>query len=101
MNIYAIRDLKAEAYMTPFFARTHGEAIRMVQNAVNDPQSGFHKHAADYILFMIGQFEDLTGHIDGEMSPVHVQDLSTLQNINLATSGLGQAILDETSNKGQ
>ena len=82
MNIYGIRDLKAEAYMTPFFARTHGEAIRMVQNAVNDPQSGFHKHSEDYILYMLGQFDDQTGHIDGEMVPVHVEDLHSLKLLN-------------------
>ena len=84
VNIYSIHDIKTEAFMQPFFARSHGEAIRMVENAVEDPQSGFHKHAQDYRLFFIGIFEDGPGEITGHQA-VHIQDLSAFTNTTKPT----------------
>ena len=61
MNIYAIHDLKAEAYLKPFFAEADGLAIRMFQEAANDPEHGFHKYAEDYTLFAIGVWDERAG----------------------------------------
>lgn len=77
INVYSIRDIKAEAYMSPFFARTHGEAIRMVETAVNDPKSNFHQHAADYTLIYIGIFDDQSGYLEA-VEHIHINDLSAL-----------------------
>jgi hypothetical protein len=63
-NIYSIFDSKAEAYLDPFYAPTDGVAIRMFQQAANDASSDFHKFAADYTLFKIGEFDVAGGLVE-------------------------------------
>jgi len=61
MNIYAVWDAKAEAYLQPFFTKTHGLAVRMFQQAANDQEHQFNQYAEDYTLFCIGVWEENTG----------------------------------------
>lgn len=70
LRCYAIFDSKVEAYNTPFFQRTHGEAIRSFETAVSDPQSDFFKHSADFTLFHLGVFNDGSGTLEAEVIPV-------------------------------
>lgn len=63
LHIYGIYDNKVEAYNTPFFARSNGEAIRMFANAVNQEGSDFNRWANDYCLYRIGSFNADTGEI--------------------------------------
>lgn len=60
---FCVRDEKAEAYLRPFFSDTRGSALRAFGDAVNDPQSPFFKHPADYTLFEIGSFNELSGQM--------------------------------------
>jgi len=60
-KVFAIYDSKAEAYMVPFFQPTKGQALRMFQDSCNDPKSQLNKHAADFTLFELGEYDDLTG----------------------------------------
>ena len=57
-KIFAIFDGKAEAYLQPMFLQTKGLAIRAFTGAINDPKHPFSKHAADYTLFEIGEWDD-------------------------------------------
>ena len=61
LRVYTIYDSKVEAYKTPFFARTHGEAIRMVTDAVFTDGHEFAKYAEDYTLFYMCEYDDETG----------------------------------------
>lgn len=61
MKIYAVHDLKAEAYLQPFFAGTDGLAIRMFQAAANDQEHQFWKYAEDYSLYCIGVWDESAG----------------------------------------
>lgn len=61
LNVYSIFDKAVGAHMQPFFARSEGEALRMIKQAVNDKNSGFYQNPADYILTYHGSFEDNTG----------------------------------------
>lgn len=61
-NVYTIYDCKAEAYLQPFQMQKKGQAIRAFENTVNDPNTQFHKHPADYTLFEIGEYDDSTGN---------------------------------------
>lgn len=63
MKIFSVYDDKADAYTQPFFAPTSGVAIRQFTQAANDEKHEFHKHAADYTLFEIGEFSEQTGAI--------------------------------------
>lgn len=69
LRMYSIFDAKAEAYNTPFFQRTHGEAIRSFETACADPQTDFFKHAGDYSLFFVGSFDALSATVQSEAVP--------------------------------
>lgn len=58
MEIYAIFDSKAEAYLRPFFCPNNAVAIRSFSAAAQQEGSDFNKHAADYTLFHIGSFDE-------------------------------------------
>lgn len=63
MMIYAIYDSKTEIYSQPHFLINKGTASRAWADAANDPQSPFSKHPADYTMFEIGHYNDITGNI--------------------------------------
>lgn len=60
-KVFAVFDSKAEAYLQPFFTYTAGQATRSFSDAVLDEGHQFHKHAGDYTLFQIGEYEDENG----------------------------------------
>lgn len=62
-RMFTVHDVKAEAFLLPFFARSRGEAVRMFETAVNTPDHQFARHASDFTLFEIGHFNDLTGEV--------------------------------------
>lgn len=63
LKVLAVYDSKVEAYLSPFFMRSRGEALRGFESAVNDPQTSFCRYPADYTLFEIGEFDESTGRI--------------------------------------
>jgi hypothetical protein len=63
LKIFTVYDSKAEAYLSPFHEKATGSAIRSFETAVNDPQSSFNKFPADFTLFEIGAFDELTGRV--------------------------------------
>lgn len=69
MNVYTIYDSKAEAYLTPFFEKTDGLAIRLFQRAANDPEHNFNRYAEDYTLFRIGSFFEQAGELVKLVAP--------------------------------
>ncbi len=62
LSVFTIRDSAAEAFMRPFFAQSSGSAVRSFSDAVNDPEeSPMGAHPEDYTLFLVGEFDELTG----------------------------------------
>lgn len=59
-KIFTVYDSKAEAYLQPFFSPAVGLAVRSFSDAVNTKDHQFSKHAADYTLFEIGAYDDVT-----------------------------------------
>ncbi len=60
-RMFCIHDVKAAAFMQPWFLHTDGMATRAFADCVNDPEHNFGRHPADYSLFYIGEFNDSTG----------------------------------------
>lgn len=65
-NIYTIYDVKAEAYLPPFYMQNEGLLKRTVLDTLADPNHLFSKHPEDYILYYAGTFEDTTGEFELE-----------------------------------
>lgn len=65
-NLYSIKDLTAQLFHNPFYARNNASAIRTFADAVKDERSDFNKHPEDYVLYHVGSFSDHDGTITPE-----------------------------------
>lgn len=63
-KLFAVRDSKSEAYMSPFCCGTHGEAERSFSDAcgnVEDRGNMIAMHPEDYTLFFVGEWDHERG----------------------------------------
>lgn len=63
LEVFSVYDVKAEAFIAPFFMSTIAQAIRAFSEACSQEGHAFRKHAEDYTLFHIGSFNDGTAEI--------------------------------------
>lgn len=61
--IFTIHDVKADAYLPPFFLPTEAMAIRTFGDCIADKEHAFGMHPSDYTLFVIGDWENTSGII--------------------------------------
>lgn len=61
--MFAIYDSKSQIFGFPFGARTPGEAQRQFDSLVNDPQTKISQYPEDFSLWLIGDYDDVTGHV--------------------------------------
>lgn len=61
--ICSIYDKATEAYMRPFQAQSQGQAVRMFEDLVTQPDHELAKHPEDYALFQVGTFDDTIGEL--------------------------------------
>jgi hypothetical protein len=66
VHLFAVRDTKADAFMSPFTMRTTAEAIRAFTQSVNDPSTQLYKTPEDFILYELADYNEATG----EISPI-------------------------------
>ena len=57
----SVFDVKASAYMQPFFVANTSMAIRGFGDAVNNPETGISKHPEDFQLYKVADFDDNKG----------------------------------------
>lgn len=86
LEIFSIRDSKAELFIQPFHAPTIAAGLRTFETAVNEQQSQFFQHSDDYTLFHIGTFDQSTGIITA---------LDAAANLGLASTLIRSAIQGE------
>lgn len=65
MKVFAVFDIKAKAYMQPFFGGNAGSAMRAFGDEVVKDGSPIGRHPEDYQLFELGLFNDNTGVLSG------------------------------------
>ena len=68
-KMFAIYDSKAEAYNTPFFFTTIGQATRAFSDEIANPRSQLHSHPEDFGLFELGTYDDATAKIESLSVP--------------------------------
>lgn len=63
LHIFAIKDLAADVFMTPYFHPNVGAVVRSFGDEVNrdDPQNMLNKHPEHFVLYELGTFDDNTG----------------------------------------
>ena len=72
LKLFSIRDQKSEAFGTPFYQATHGEAERNFRTLVNDNKSTVSQYPDDFDLYYLGTFDDNTGKVQTLDTPQHV-----------------------------
>lgn len=65
----AIYDSKAQYYWSPIVTKSIGEAERSFANEVNNPKSMLHTNPEDFGLYLIGDFDPITGQIEPLQQP--------------------------------
>ncbi|WNK14426.1 MAG: nonstructural protein [Microvirus sp.] len=70
--VMAVRDSASECYMRPFVTTSKGLAMRSFGDEVVRPESDFHKHPHDFILFHLGAYDDVTGMLEALAAPEQV-----------------------------
>lgn len=73
MKMFAIKDIKAEGFNTPFFQPTFGLAERMFKEACQDEKSIISKNKEDFSLYYMGEFDQKSGDFTPEQ-PKHICD---------------------------
>lgn len=61
LEMFAVYDSAVEAFMTPFFARSKGEALRSFIDACSDGKTNFCRHPEHFALYLVGSFDDDSG----------------------------------------
>ena len=61
LQMFAIYDSAAHAYMQPIFSHNEELAVRSWSDAVNQPDTMFFKFPDDYTLHHLGEWDDGTG----------------------------------------
>lgn len=70
---YSVYDLKAAAFAPPFFVVNDQVALRVMAGALADPTHPMSQHPADFVLHLIGQFDDEIGHFECLPEPKALQ----------------------------
>lgn len=73
LKLYVIRDQRT-SYMTPSVDYNDQSAVRNFEHAVLQKDSLFNTHAEDYSLYRIGEYDNNTGRVVPEESPVLILD---------------------------
>lgn len=60
-RVYSVYDSKAKAYSQPIFSMNNATMIRSFTKAANQEGHDFHTFAADYTLFCLAEWDELTG----------------------------------------
>lgn len=58
MQLVAIKDTAAQAFMQPVFCHATGVALREFADAVNSGDHQFAKHPEDFEMYFLGEFDD-------------------------------------------
>lgn len=61
LKVFAVHDMKAKAFLQPFYSPSIGSALRAFGDACGEVGSPFNKHPEDYVIYEIGTYDDSTG----------------------------------------
>jgi len=83
LQIFALYDKKGQAYMEVWHFPHVGQVIRHVEDCLNT-QHPLAKHPADYDIYKLGEFDNVSGEITPVTPPLFIQTtLSLKTNIEI------------------
>lgn len=73
MKLYAVRDVKADAFGAPMSIATEGLARRSFLEACMDQRSDLCKYPNDYMLYELGSYDPNSGEVKAHLpSPIFI-----------------------------
>lgn len=71
IKVFSVYDSKVSCFRHPFFMPFVGQAVRSFIDLANDGKSDISKYPADFTLFEHGSFNDETGMLTVEKTPIN------------------------------
>lgn len=62
--VYSIFDKGVQAFMSPFYTRAQGEAVRVFEQLINDKNTNCSKWPADFTMYRLGSYDDSNGFFE-------------------------------------
>ena len=78
LDIFAVKDVKTNAFLKPFFVQNEAVMQRAMTDAKNDENSTISMHPEDYQVFKLGTYDDNTGVIEAD-APTFKLNVSELE----------------------
>lgn len=78
--LISLKDRAINAYQPLGNVRAEGEALRVFKDLVSNPDTPQHKHADDYDLYVVGEFDDQDGVIE-PCTPRKIADGKTIKEM--------------------
>lgn len=72
LSCFSVWDEKAKAFLPPFFLPVTGVAVRSFADCCNDRMHAFGRNPHDYTLFIVGEFDDHSGTLEGRLAEIVV-----------------------------
>lgn len=67
LKVFSVLDTKAGVFEAPFFGQSEGVVVRSWADEINnprDPRSPWTNHPGDFTLYLLGEFDNVTGSFD-------------------------------------
>ena len=81
-KIYALRDDKAQAFLTPMVFQNDALAMRAIAQLCSDPRNCFiYTNPEDYQLYTLGEYDDQTGIVTSDIH--HIINIIDLRKASL------------------
>lgn len=77
-KMFSLLDIKIGVFNTPFFMIHEGSAVRAVIDLGSDMSTVIARHPADYVLVMLGTFDDQSGIYEPATPAVHLGTVASL-----------------------
>lgn len=90
-KLYSIHDKTAAMFCPPFSCVNDAQATRAFQSNMQNPDSNIARFPADYNLYYVGEFNELTGELEFEEPTRIITGLEMLKTIKAEQPDLLEA----------
>lgn len=80
LELFTVRDVKAEVYLPPFTFRHKGEAVRAFEQSLQDRNTTMGQFPQDYVLFRLGTYDDVSANFDLHAVPEFIMNGDIILN---------------------
>ena len=77
-QILSVYDRKGQFHSQPFYAKTIAVGVLNLIPVCQDKNSMLNRFPKDHVLVRIGEFDEITGHIDALVTPEIVTEIEAL-----------------------